>query len=141
MADVTISYKGNEIATMSDSGVKTLLTGSAFCEDDITVSYTKPSGGGGATTVSFDNDCIFKSGGSYISYIDGNGDYQNTGTLAELSAVSYQMLSGSLLVWADATNPAMTGYITGTPVGITLVDSKTITMSRSSVYFRYYQVD
>lgn len=43
MADVTISYKGNEIATMSDSGVKTLLTSSAFCEDDITVTYTKPA--------------------------------------------------------------------------------------------------
>lgn len=43
MADVEISYKGNEIATMSATGVKTLLTGDTFCEDDIIVSYTKPS--------------------------------------------------------------------------------------------------
>lgn len=43
MADVEISYKGNEIATMSATGVKTLLTGDTFCEDDIVVSYTKPS--------------------------------------------------------------------------------------------------
>lgn len=43
MADVTISYKGNEIASMSTTGVKTLLTGSTFCEGDISISYTKPS--------------------------------------------------------------------------------------------------
>lgn len=43
MADVTISYKNNEIATMNATGVKTLLTGDTFCEDDIVVSYTKPS--------------------------------------------------------------------------------------------------
>lgn len=43
MADVEISYKGSQIATMNASGVKTLLTGDTFCEDDIVVSYTKPS--------------------------------------------------------------------------------------------------
>ena len=43
MADVSISYKGNEIASMNATGVKTLLTSALFCEDDITVSYTKPS--------------------------------------------------------------------------------------------------
>lgn len=43
MADVTITYKNNEIATMNATGVKTLLTGDTFCEDDIVVSYTKPS--------------------------------------------------------------------------------------------------
>lgn len=43
MADVTISYKGADIATMSATGVKTLLTGAQYCEDDITVSYTKPT--------------------------------------------------------------------------------------------------
>lgn len=43
MADVSISYKGNEIASMNATGVKTLLTGSTFCEGDITVTYTKPA--------------------------------------------------------------------------------------------------
>lgn len=43
MADVTITYKNAEIATMSATGVKTLLTGAQYCEDDITVSYTKPT--------------------------------------------------------------------------------------------------
>ncbi len=43
MADVEISYKGSQIATMSATGVKTLLTGDTFCEDDIVVAYNKPS--------------------------------------------------------------------------------------------------
>ena len=43
MPDVTISYKGNSIATMSASGTKTLLTEAKYCEDDITIDYVKPS--------------------------------------------------------------------------------------------------
>lgn len=43
MADVTISYNGNEIASMSATGTKTLLTEAKYCEDDITIDYVKPS--------------------------------------------------------------------------------------------------
>lgn len=43
MADVEISYKGEQIASMNATGVKTLLTSAMFCEDDIVVEYTKPS--------------------------------------------------------------------------------------------------
>ena len=49
MSDVSISYKGAEIAALDDSGTKTLLTQGKYCEDDIEVAYTKPSGGGGDT--------------------------------------------------------------------------------------------
>ena len=42
MADlVTIKYKGNQIASMTDSGTKTLKTSGTYCEDDIVVIYTK----------------------------------------------------------------------------------------------------
>lgn len=47
MSDVSISYKGTEIAALDASGTKTLLTQGKYCEDDIEVAYTKPSGGGG----------------------------------------------------------------------------------------------
>lgn len=50
MSDVSISYKGAEIASLDDSGTKTLLTSGKYCEDDIEVAYTKPSGGGDAIT-------------------------------------------------------------------------------------------
>ena len=43
MPDVAISYKGSQIASMDASGTKTLLTEGKYCEDDIVVSYTKPS--------------------------------------------------------------------------------------------------
>jgi hypothetical protein len=46
MSDVSISYKGTEIAALDDSGTKTLLTSGKYCEGDIEVVYTKPSGGG-----------------------------------------------------------------------------------------------
>lgn len=45
MSDITISYKGASIATMDASGTKTLLTEGKYCEDDITIDYTQPSGG------------------------------------------------------------------------------------------------
>lgn len=42
MADISIKYKGNEIATMNASGTKTLLTSGKYCEGNISVEYTKP---------------------------------------------------------------------------------------------------
>lgn len=46
MADVSISYKGSVISEFSDTTTKTLSTSGKFCEGDIVVEYTKPSGGG-----------------------------------------------------------------------------------------------
>ena len=39
---VEIKYKGNQIASMAESGTKTLKTGGSYCEGDITVEYEKP---------------------------------------------------------------------------------------------------
>ena len=47
MADLTIKFKGNPIAELSESGTKTLKTAGKYCEDDIKVEYAKPAGGGG----------------------------------------------------------------------------------------------
>ena len=46
MSDVTVSYKGADIATMDASGTKTLQTQGKYCEGDISITYVKPSGGG-----------------------------------------------------------------------------------------------
>ena len=75
MADVSISYKGNEIASMNATGVKTLLTSSAFCEDDITVSYTKPSGGGPVSR-------------KQVNFIDYDGTILYSYTKAEITAMT-----------------------------------------------------
>ena len=39
MADITLSYKGSTIATMSASGSKTIQTEGKYCEDDISLAY------------------------------------------------------------------------------------------------------
>lgn len=43
MSEVSIKYKGNDIATMDASGTKTLLTSGKYCEGDLSVVYTRPS--------------------------------------------------------------------------------------------------
>ena len=52
MADLTIKFKGNPIAELSESGTKTLKTAGKYCEGDISVEYAKPAGGGGEFVVS-----------------------------------------------------------------------------------------
>ena len=46
MADVEIKYKDAVIATLNETGTKTLKTSEKYCEDDISVEYAKPAGGG-----------------------------------------------------------------------------------------------
>lgn len=43
MSDLIINYKGQSIATLDDTGTKTLLTQGKYCEGNIEVAYTKPS--------------------------------------------------------------------------------------------------
>lgn len=43
MPDVTISYRGSQIASMDASGTKTLETAGKYCDDDVTIAYTRPS--------------------------------------------------------------------------------------------------
>lgn len=44
---VNIKYKNNSIATLTDTGTKTLKTSGKYCEADIIVENTKDGGGGG----------------------------------------------------------------------------------------------
>lgn len=53
MPDITVTYEGNTIATMSASGTKTFYTAGKYCDDDITLTYVSPGGGGGVNTGTF----------------------------------------------------------------------------------------
>ena len=46
MADVEVSYRGQIIRSMSASGTEVLHTKEKYCDDDITIDYTSPGGGG-----------------------------------------------------------------------------------------------
>ena len=45
MADITLTYMGNTIATIDASGTTTLGTSGKYCEDNITLQYVRPGGG------------------------------------------------------------------------------------------------
>lgn len=93
---VSIKYKGNEIASMTEDGTKTLQTKGKYCEDNITVTQTIPSGGGGeqpqlhAPTISVTEDLLTitpnPSNGGFVSgwrgyAAVGDGDFALFGTL------------------------------------------------------------
>ena len=89
--DVIITYQGTQIATMSDTGTKTLLTSETFCEDDIVVSYTKPSSGGGGTkTVSISLTA------NHLIWVDGDGTAHTENVV---SWPTRECLSGSLIIF------------------------------------------
>ena len=100
MSDVTVSYKGADIATMDASGTKTLQTQGKYCEGDISITYVKPSGGG--SVVQKDVNFYDYDGSIVASY--SAADFAN---LAQLPA-----------------NPAHTGLISQ-GWNWTLVDAQT----------------
>lgn len=51
MTDITLTYKGSTIATINSSGTTTLGTSGKWCEDDITLQYVRPGGGGTPTNM------------------------------------------------------------------------------------------
>jgi hypothetical protein len=68
MADVTIKYKGQSIATMDASGSKTLGTQGKYCEGDIGVEYVKPAGPSGTKSISItDNGTTTEDVTNYAS--------------------------------------------------------------------------
>lgn len=73
MAEVTINYKDAAIATMDASGTKTLQTQGKYCEDDIEVVYSRPSGGGEDTLTKKLNNTLTSYENSDLTSIPQGG--------------------------------------------------------------------
>ena len=104
MADITVSYKGNTIAEVSASGTTTLGTSGKYCEDDITLQYVKPSGGGSyiGGTVAWNQMVNPTSGGGSGTYgnvsVTKNGDGSFTFNGTANARASYVIVSGFTLI-------------------------------------------
>lgn len=87
MADVEVSYENTLIKSLSASGQAVLHTAGKYCDDDITIDYTAPGGGGGYTVV---------DSGTFV----GNGTSDQTITLGN----RVPLKDFYLFVWYDDTD-------------------------------------
>ncbi len=74
MADVEIKYKDAVIATLDETGTKTLKTSAKYCEDDISVSYTKSAVPAETNhrRYEYDNPVAVSGSGNYITVVSGD---------------------------------------------------------------------
>lgn len=129
MSAVEISYKGSQIASMDATGVKTLLTGDTFCEDDITVAYTK-SGGGGTPVQAQVTSCPF---GTYASYVDDEGVFHADEQINPADGWSDTVMRGNLVVLTYRGT-------TGTSTVVNMILRQTVTCTGRNVDPLKYEI-
>lgn len=80
MADVTLTYKGQSILELSESGNKTIKTAGKYCEDNISLAYVKSGGGGSGYNIlkgsSPPSVGIGQDGDVYLQYFELPNEYQ-----------------------------------------------------------------
>lgn len=124
MSAVEISYKGSQIASMDATGVKTLLTGDTFCEDDIVIQYTAPS----APTPTGTKQITISGAGTVTEDVT---NYANaaittpTGTAGTPTATKGAVSGHAVSVTPSVTNSA--GWVSsetknGTPVSVSAAE-------------------
>ena len=93
MSGVNIEYKGESIATIPDTGSKTIKTQGKYCEGDIIVEYEAPQGG-----IPIDESSLTP----LVFGIDNDGFYFSD-TPADETPVSFGRDSGGIYVAGGAT--------------------------------------
>ena len=89
MADVEIKYKDAVIATLDETGTKTLKTSAKYCEDDISVSYTKSAAPVETNYrhYEYDNPAAVSGSGNYITVVSGDDTLKRVRSLDTLLVV------------------------------------------------------
>ena len=89
MADVEIKYKDAVIATLDETGTKTLKTSAKYCEDDITVSYTKSAVPAETNhrSYEYDNPAAVSGSGNYVTVVSGDETLKRVRSLDTLLVV------------------------------------------------------
>lgn len=124
MSAVEISYKGSQIASMDATGVKTLLTGDTFCEDDIVIQYTAPS----APTPTGTKQITISGAGTVTEDVTNYANAEITtpaGTAGTPTASKGAVSNHAVSVTPSVTNSA--GWVSsetknGTPVSVTAAE-------------------
>lgn len=110
MADVTLTYNGQNILEMSASGTKTLKAAGKICTTDIEVLYVKSGGGGSGYN-------ILKGSSPPSAGIGQDGDvYLQYDALDDEVVNTYVKISGAwqALVGSDVDDVTDSGMYTGT---------------------------
>lgn len=106
MADVEIKYKGASIATLNETGTKTLKTSAKYCEDDITVSYTKSAVPAETNHrhYEYDNPAAVSGSGNYITVVSGDETLKRVRSLDTLLVVCRMTGTASCVKSCIGTN-------------------------------------
>lgn len=99
MADVEVTYKGNTIGSLNDSGTLTLQTAGKYLEDDVGIGYTSPGGGGGSAVEP--NDVNFYDYDGTLLYSYSAADFANLSAMP--ANPSHTGLTAQGWNWALAT--------------------------------------
>ena len=116
MADVEIKYKGASIAALDASGTKTLKTYGKYCEDDITVSYTKsavPAETNQRRYV-YDNPAAVSGDGNYVTVVSGDETLKRVRSLDTLLVICRMTGTASCVKSCIGTNAPGTYPFYGT---------------------------
>lgn len=120
MAEVEISYKGSNIATMSASGTKTLLTEAKYMEDDVTITYARPSAPSGTKQISITSNGTTTEDVTAYASAQITANVPNTYAAADEGKV---VSNGALVAQTSDTVTANDTYDT------TLINSLTVNVS------------
>ena len=106
MADVEIKYKGASIAALDASGTKTLKTAGKYCEDDITVSYTKSAVPAETNhrSYEYDNPVAVSGSGNYITVVSGDETLKRVRSLDTLLVICRMTGTASCVKSCIGTN-------------------------------------
>ena len=134
---VNIKYKNNSIATLTDTGTKTLKTSGKYCEADIIVENTKDGGGGGTNygTVTYETYSRTLSFGVPIPEDNFFVAILPTGTInsfggSYLYHLNYRKINGKEFCITQGSDPSAANSLPPT------FDRSANTMTLNSHYFK-----
>lgn len=126
MSDITVTFKNETILAMDASGSKPLLTQGKYCEDDISITYAKPTGPTGTKQISItQNGTTTEDVAAYanaeitVNVQGGGGSSMQSGSLTLASDIPN---AGELIISLDGTVTSFVFYVSTFPSSLNPTD-------------------